>query len=158
HDEFSYLLAGETFTRGRWTNPTPPLWEHFETPHVLFVPTYASKYPPGQGLFLAAGMLLGHPILGVWLSVGLACAAGVWMLRSFVPARWAAAGGLILVARLALGKWGWDYWGGSVAFAGGALFVGGWARVLRKPATRPAALMAVGLALLAVSRPYEGLL
>src|SRR3984957_19292221 len=105
HDEFSYLLAADTFARGRCTNPTPPLWEHFETQHVLLQPTYASKYPPGQGLFLAAGGLLGHPIVGVWLSVGLACGAGAWMLRTFVPRGWAIAGGLIMAARLGLGKW-----------------------------------------------------
>jgi hypothetical protein len=158
HDEFSYLLAADTFARGRCTNPTPPLWEHFETPHVLLQPTYASKYPPGQGLFLAAGILLGHPIIGVWSSVGLACAAGAWMLRAFVPRGWALAGGLIVASRLGFGKWGWDYWGGSVAFAGGALFIGGWLRLLRKPRPASAALMAVGLVLLAISRPYEGLL
>jgi hypothetical protein len=158
HDEFSYLLAADTFAHGRLTNATPPLWEHFETLHTILHPTYASKYPPGQGLFLAAGKLLGHPAFGVWLGVGLACGAGAWMLRAFVPRWWAVAGGLILVARLGLGKWGWNYWGGAVAFAGGALFIGGWVRVMRKPRTAPAAAMALGLVVLANSRPYEGLL
>jgi hypothetical protein len=158
HDEFSYLLAADTFARGRCANPTPPLWEHFESPHILLQPTYASKYPPGQGLFLAAGVLLGHPIVGVWLSVALACGAGVWMLRAFVPRGWAVAGGLIMVSRLGLGKWGWNYWGGSVAFAGGALLIGGWLRLMRKPRPFPAAMLATGLVLLAVTRPYEGLL
>jgi hypothetical protein len=157
-DEFGYLLAADTFAHGRLTNPTPEYWEHFETPHELMHPTYMSKYPPGQGMALALGQVLtGMPIIGVWLTTAAACAAIYWMLLGFISPPWAMLGGFVAAIHPLLLAWSQTYWGGSVALLGGAFVLGASVRLTDKPAIFPAFLLAIGLAILANSRPYEGL-
>ena len=155
-DEFSYLLAADTFAHGRLANPQHPMWEHLETFHVLQQPTYASKYPPGQGLLLALGNVIAHPIVGVWLAAALACAAITWMLMAWLPARWALLGGLLSAVHPEVLLWSQRYWGGCLALAGGALAIGGFRRVMNGPRIRAALPMAAGISVLLYTRPYEG--
>ena len=158
-DEFSYLLAGDTFAHCRLTNPAPPFPEHFETPHVLLRPTYMSKYPPGQGIALAIGQWMSdQPIIGVWLATAAACAAIYWMLLAFVDGGWALVGGVIAVMHPELIAWSQTYWGGSVAVLGGALMIGAWGRLLQRISMVNSLALGAALAILANSRPYEGLI
>ena len=158
HDEFSYLLAAETFLHGRVANPTHPMWVHFETFYVLQQPTYASMYPPGQGVLLALGTwLVGHPFVGVCLGVGLASAAVCWMLQGWLPARWALLGGLMTACHTGLQiGWGHKYWGGTLAMIGAALLFGAWPRVMRTARVRDSLVIACGAVILAISRSFEG--
>ena len=112
---------------------------------------------------MAVGVLVaGDPLVGVWLSSGLACAAVCWMLQAWLPARWAFWGGLMPVLRFGIlansyMSWSRHYFGGMVAVMGGALMFGALRRIHQQPRVRDAGLLGIGLLVLANTRPFEGL-
>jgi len=160
-DDFSFLLAADTFASGRLANPTPAMWQHFESFHITMKPTYMSMYFPADGLVMAAGkVVFGHPWIGLLCMMGLMCAAICWMLQAWLPPTWAFLGGMLAVLRLGL----FSYWintysgAGSIAALGGALVLGAFPRFMKTAQLRHSLLTAVGIILLATSRPYEGIL
>ena len=160
-DDFSFLLAADTFAHGRLANPTPPMWVHFESIHISMQPTYTSMYFPGPGLIMALGQVLfGHPWYGLLFANALMCAAICWMLQAWLPPTWALLGGALAVVRLAL----FSYWintyhgGGALAALGGALVLGSLPSLRRKVRLRHVFVLAIGIVTLAYTRPYEGVL
>jgi len=160
-DDFSFLLASDTFAHGHLTNPTPAMWMHFESIHITMNPSYASMYFPAEGLILAAGqVLLGHPWFGQLIVMALMCAAICWMLQAWLPPGWALLGGMLAILRIGL----FSYWintytgAGCVAALAGALVLGAFPRIVRKASFRDVVLLSLGIVLLIYSRPYEGFL
>jgi hypothetical protein len=159
HDEYSHLLLADTLAHGRLANPTHPMWIHFETFHVNWHPAYASMYYPGHALFLAFGqVVLGNPFWGVLLSSGLMCAAICWALQGWMPPEWALLGAFLAVIRLGtFSYWANSYWGGTVSALGGALVLGAFPRIKSRRRPRDGFLLGLGMAILAITRPYEGI-
>ena len=159
HDEFSKLLAADTFASGRLTNPSHLFWEHFQTFHVFEQPTYASKYLPGQGLLLALGQVLGgHPVVGLWIGAALFSVSIYWMIAGIVPRSWGLLGGIIAALNFCvLGYWGQKYWGGYLSAIGCSLVYGALFRLSKKPTIPISLVLGVGLVIISLSRPLESL-
>jgi hypothetical protein len=159
HDEYSYLLMGDTFAHGRLANPPHPMWLSFETFHVNWFPTYSSIYPPAQGAILAIGQLFGNPWIGILLSTAAMCSAITWMLRAWMPPRWALLGGVLAATKFGVASyWMNSFWGGAAAAIGGALVLGAIGRISKHATAWNGIVLGLGVAILADSRPYEGLL
>lgn len=161
-NDFSFLLAADTFAHGRLSNPMPAMWTHFESIDITVQPTYMSMFFPGWGLALAAGQVLfGNPWIANLFFGALMCAAICWMLQAWLPPGWALLGGFLALLRIGL----FTYWINTIAGGNGlldafsgALILGALPRLMKTARIRYGLLLALGIGMLALTRPYEGLL
>ncbi|MCG8584023.1 MAG: hypothetical protein MI757_04845 [Pirellulales bacterium] len=88
------------------------------------------------------------------MAVGATC----WMLQGWLPQRWAFLGGLLAATHPGIQfVWGTRYWGGAVAMLAGAIVMGALPRIHGTGRGIYSALLGSGIILLAITRPYEGL-
>ena len=158
-DEFSYLLAADTFAHGRLTNPAHPMWIHFESFPRHSAADLHVEVPARRKAWC-------WPLVNGWGIPGL---VNCWSRLSCVPlCAGCSKAGCPLPGRCwaafsrycglgIMSYWMNEYWCASVVALGGALVLGAWPRMKRHLRMRDAFVMGVGLVVLATSRPYEGL-
>jgi hypothetical protein len=159
-DEFSHLLLASTLLQGRLANPTHLLWRHFESLHIIQQPHYVSNYFPGMGAMLALAIwATGNP----WVAVLAECAAFLavlyWALRGWMPKRWSLYGVSLAALRFGIGSyWVNAFHGGFLPAIGGALVFGAFGRLRREISLVQGVVFGLGLAVMALTRPFEGAL
>ena len=160
HDEFSNLLVADTLRHGRLANPSPEIWQPFQSFHVLVRPSYASKYPLGPGALLALGSILGgSPVVGIWFGAALCAAAVTWAAAGCLPRRWALLAGLLLALHPNVHReWSLSFVNGYLTAASGALVAGAALRLRRGQRLIDGLALGLGVSGLALTRPFEGLL
>jgi hypothetical protein len=159
-DDFSYLLQGDTLAHFRLANPTHPMHRFFETVFVLQEPRYASIYPLGPGIALAAAQLLFHnPWIAVLPASGALAALTYWMLLAWTEPVPALFGGLYAAIQFGpLNQWTNTFWGGALSACAGCLVFGAIPRLWRFPRTRDATLLGLGCGIQILTRPFESVL
>lgn len=157
-EEFSNLLAADTLSQGRLSNPPHPLRTHFEAPFVSQSPTYGSTLPPGDGFLFALGQLAGNPVAGAWIGTALFCGALCWALAGWMPASCATAASLLAILRLGVfSPWANTFQGGALAALAGCLLWGAAGRLRERARPSDCIVMVAGLAVLMLTRPYEAI-
>jgi 4-amino-4-deoxy-L-arabinose transferase-like glycosyltransferase len=157
HDEASYLLQAKTFAAGRWTMPSPPLPEFFDQFHVLVSPVVASKYPPGQSVVLATGVLAGLPGLPVVLLNAISGALIFALARKILDASTGAVTWLVWISAPDTIRFAPSYFSEVTTLA---FLLGSWWALLRWRETgfrRWLTLMGFAFGWIAITRPLTAL-
>lgn len=155
-DEAAYVLQAKLLARGRIAGDTPPIPEFFEQVHVLVSPVLAPKYPLGFGLALAPGVLLGATALVPLLLTGLVASLLFVLCRLYFGG---AAATLACAVWLAApgGRYRAGFFSETLTGAAGLVAWYALVRWREERAARWLALVALSMAVAAVTRPLTAL-
>ncbi len=99
HDEYSYLFQAETLLAGRFSWPSDPQHpELFDQMHVLNEGRMASRYYPGNGLWIAPWLAVGAPSLGHWIAGALSAVLVYWIARDLADRATGWIAGVVFAA------------------------------------------------------------
>jgi hypothetical protein len=157
-DERVYLFQARMLASGHLSLPPPPLPEFFENGLVLVVPRWAARYFPGEAMALAPFVRLGAQWVEPCLSVGLAAALILLLLRRAGVPLWAAMAGAaaFLTAPKALRVWVL-YWSQPTAGLWVLLALLCAARLADRPTQWRALALGACVGLAGLTRQFTGL-
>jgi len=156
HDEFSYLLAGDTFALGRLCKSAASSVAFLRYFSRHSAPNLWSMYPPCAGGRARDGQLLGssmdrRPVSAAAMCVAIDLDVAGWMRRMGAAGR----GWVLVFLRFGLfSYWMNSYWARRAAI-GGAASHGTFPRIYERRRPRDAVVFA-WRGILATSRPFEG--
>lgn len=152
-DERSYLFQADLFAHGRTHGPGLP--EAFRNQMLLVDPVQTSKYPPGNALLLALGVLLHAPHMVEPLLAGLLVLA----VHAFVRDAYGERHAHLAAMLTALSPFTWAIFGTSLSFGPAAvafaLTIAGLARHEKTGSTTSSFVAGLGAGALFVIRPFD---
>jgi hypothetical protein len=158
-DETSLLLQASTYAHGRLSNHPHDMPATLEAYYTLLSPSYASMYPVFRTLPMAASAWLR---LGYWpgvlATVAALSVAVFYLVRLYLPARYAVVAALLTILRYGLFSiWVNSYEGAALTALGGVLALTGYRLMGTRITVGAAAALGSGLLLMMTTRPYEGM-
>lgn len=154
HDEYSYLFQAQTLLAGHWSFPSPPVQpELFDQMHVLNEGRMASRYFPGNGLWLAPFVAFGHPIWGIWLAGALSTILVFWIGCELGGERTGFLAGLLCGVSPGIAVFGNLLLAHQATLLGLSLFLWGMVRLQARRQPLDAFWAGIGLAFAMLCRP-----
>ena len=154
HDEFSYLFQAKTFLAGRLNFPShPEAARLFDQMHVLNDGSFASRYFPGTGGWIAPFLHLDHPYWGQWLAGALTAFFFFWAGRELGGNGVGFIAGMLTALSPGMGLFSNLLLSHHPTLLGLSLFTFLFLRLLRTGRPLDALLAGTGLSLAMLSRP-----